>query len=343
MDTKITINKWLRLSYGLFLGIVFNFILDVIFSLVYTKYNLFQPLTNYLVSIILTYLVFECLFLVNNWLSKKYSWDNKPYQRTILQFVLNGVIAIFIVEVIRIGIKLLSGNVYFISLLDELIIIGLILFIVLVFTIIELSIYLLNIWRFSLAELERFKKENAEIRFESLRSQLNPHFLFNSLNTLSSLVYENPENAGLFIRELSDVYRYILENRDKELVAFSKELDFAQSYIQLMKLRFGENINVTTNINNPNDKLRIAPLTIQLLIENAVKHNVISRKYPLQVDVSVINDMLVVCNKLQPKQTKEYSNEMGLKNIKSRYDFLTDKKVEVSEKGKEFIVKIPLI
>lgn len=343
MVNRITINKWLRWSYALFLGIAFNFILDIIFSLVYTNYNLFQPLTNYLASVLLTYFVFECLFLINKRLDKKYSWDKNPYQRFIFQLSLDSVFAIAIVNGIRWGFMLLIGNVYYIRLLDELIIIGLILFIVLVFTVIELSIYLLNSWRFSLAELERFKKENAEFRFESLRSQLNPHFLFNSLNTLSALIFESQEKAGLFIRELSDVYRYILENRDVELIQFSKELNFAQSYIHLIQLRFGKNINVVTDINNTNDTFRIAPLTLQLLIENAVKHNVISRKHPLQINIFIYRDMLVVKNKLQPKESKELSNKMGLKNIKSRYGFLTNRVVEVSENGKEFIVKIPLI
>lgn len=343
MDNTITINKWLRWSYALFLGVGFNFVLDVIFSLVYTNYNLFQPLISYIASILLTYIVFECLFFVNRRLSSKYRWDKNTLLRFFFQFVSNSAIAISIVVVSRWGFKLLFGSVYYISLLDELIIISFVLFIVLVFTITDLSIYLLNSWRFSLAELERFKKENAEFRFESLRSQLNPHFLFNSLNSLSALVYEDTEKAGLFIRELSDVYRYILENRDKELVQLGEELNFAQSYINLIQLRFDKNIVVVTNVRDTNYKFSIAPLTIQLLIENAVKHNVISKKYPLRIDIEIDKDILVVRNNLQLKRTKEYSNKMGLNNIKSRYDFLTNRMVEVVENSEEFIVKIPLI
>ena len=343
MDNQITVNVWLRRSYGFFLGIIFNFILDVIFSLVYTNYSLFQPLTHYIFSISLTYIVFELIFRLNKRLDKKYDWDNKPYQRFFSHLSINSIIAIILVEGLRWGINILLGSFYYISLQDELIIIVFILIIVLVITIIELSIFLLNNWRFSLAELERFKKENAEIRFESLRSQLNPHFLFNSLNTLSSLIYENQENASLFIRELSDVYRYILENKDKELIPLSKELEFSTSYIHLIRLRFDENLKVITNLKNNNDKYRIAPLTLQLLIENAVKHNIISKKLPLHIDILIEDEMLIVKNKLQTKESKEYSSAMGLKNIISRYDFLTDRKVEISKNTKEFIVKIPLI
>ncbi|MFK5854752.1 MAG: histidine kinase [Bacteroidota bacterium] len=343
MANRLTISRWFRWSYGLFIGVSINFILDVIFSLVYKNYNLFQPVAHYLTSIFLTYLVFEILFYFNRRLNKKYSWKNKPYGRFAFQLVTDSVIAIIIVEGLNWGSILLLRSTNYIRLIDEFIIIGVIIFVVLVFTIIELSIFLLNSWRYSLAELERFKKENAEIRFESLRSQLNPHFLFNSLNTLSALVYEDADKAGLFIRELSDVYRYILENKDNELVSLNKELDFAQSYIHLIKIRFGKNIVVENKITITNDKFQIAPLTLQLLIENAIKHNIISKKKPLHIVISVVDNVLIVSNKLQLKEKKEYSNEMGLKNIKSRYDFLTDRVVEISDEGGEFTVKIPLI
>ncbi|NOR86518.1 MAG: hypothetical protein GQ527_02800 [Bacteroidales bacterium] len=343
MDSSLKINRGLRLTYAITIGLVLSFILDVIFSLLYKNYSLFQPYTSYLSAIFLTYLVLESLLLINNSLESKYSWGQYPYKRFIIQLSINSLIILFIVEGIRWTYKLILGDVYFISLLDELIIIGFLLFVVLIFTMIVLSVFLLKTWRNSLAELERFKKENAEVRFESLRSQLNPHFLFNSLNTLSALVYEDTEKAALFIRELSDVYRYILENRENDLVDLTKELHFAQSYIQLIQLRFGDNIKVETAVSNSQAHFRIAPLTLQLLIENAVKHNVISKKRPLQIYIYLEENILVVKNKLQPKDTKEYSNEMGLKNIENRYAFLTDRAVEVIEDRQEFIVKIPLI
>jgi len=343
MDNWITKNIWLRFAYAILLGIVFNFILDLIFSLIYAYYRLFQPLNNYLATILITYFVLEILLFINKSLSKKYKWNDNVYLRFIYQFTLNSIIAIIIVDVFRWGIKLLQGDIYYVSLFDELTIIIYIIVIVLIMTTVELSIFLLNKWRFSLAELERFKKENAEIRFESLRSQLNPHFLFNSLNTLSSLIYENQKNAELFIRELSDVYRYILENRDKELIPLTKELDFAQSYINLIQLRFDKNLVVGIELISNIEKYSIAPLTLQLLVENAVKHNIISKKYPLKISILIEGDTLIVKNKIRLKQTKDYSSEMGLKNIQSRYKYLTSRKVEVFETTEEFTVKIPLI
>ena len=343
MTNKLTISKWIRWSYGIFFGVLFRFILDVIFSLVYKNYNLFQPGTSYITAILLTYIVFEFLLYINLRLANTFSWKNKPFSRFGIQLILDSAIAIIIVEGLDLAIIILEGNAYYIRLLDQFITIGLIVTIIFIFTIIELSIFLLNTWRNSLAELERFKKENAEIRFESLRSQLNPHFLFNSLNTLSALVYEDAEKAGLFIRELSDVYRYILDNKDNELVKINRELEFAQSYIHLINIHFGKNIIVEYKISLTNEKFQIAPLTLQLLLENAIKHNVISKKYPLHIYISIVKDELIVKNGLQLKEVKEHSNEMGLKNIISRYNFLTTRVVEVSNNDVEFTVKIPLI
>jgi sensor histidine kinase YesM len=343
MEKSVTVNKWLRWGYGIVLGMVFNFLLDLILSLVYTNYSLFQPLSNYLISIVITYVVFEVLFKVNLLLNKKHTWDSHPFERLLVQFFGNAIIAIFLVMFIRWSLMFGLSDQYYISMQDELILAALISAITLIFGIIEMTVFLLNKWRFSLAELERFKKENAEFRFDLLRSQLNPHFLFNSLNTLSSLVYENPESAGLFIRELSDVYRYILENRDKELIALNDELRFVKAYIGLIKLRFADNIDVDIiAIQRPQD-YQIMPLTLQLLLENAIKHNVVSKKNPLKVTICTTDDRLVVENNIQPKLTNEYSSGMGLKNIASRYGFLTNRAVTIENNGAVFSVSIPLL
>ncbi|MDP2721207.1 MAG: histidine kinase [Bacteroidales bacterium] len=343
MDSQIRVNIWIRWCYGIFLGVLFNFILDIIFSLVYKNYSLFQPLTHYLVSIFLTYLIFETLFLVNQRLNRIYSWERHLIKRSLLQFVADGFIALFLTTMVRWGIKYLSENLGYIALQDEMILIAFVICIDLVFVMSELSIFLLTKWRFSLAELERFKKENAEFRFELLRSQLNPHFLFNSLNTLSSLIYENQENAGHFVRELSDTYRYILENRDKEVIHLHDEIEFAKSYINLVQLRFDKNLEVRLNLSEADLNYKIAPLTIQMLIENAIKHNVISKKYPLFIDIFAEDGMLVVTNKIRLKQSKDIGTGTGLKNISNRYEFLTVRNVIVTDNGEDFTVKIPLI
>jgi LytS/YehU family sensor histidine kinase len=175
-----------------------------------------------------------------------------------------------------------------------------------------------------------------------LKLQLNPHFLFNSLNTLSSLVHEDREKASGFVRKLSDVYRYVLDNRQRELVALRDEMEFIRSFAYLQELRFEGMINFTFDVENSSLELKIAPMTLQLLVENAVKHNVASRKRPLNIEITSGNKSLVVINNLQPKDDQKGTG-IGLKNISSRYAFLTDKKVEVIKNGDLFKVVVPLI
>jgi len=175
-----------------------------------------------------------------------------------------------------------------------------------------------------------------------LKLQLNPHFLFNSLNTLSSLVHEDTANAAEFIRKLSDVYRYVLDNRNRELVTLREEMEFAQSFTFLQGLRFQGMIDFRFDVAGRSLDYKIAPMTMQLLLENAVKHNVASRKLPLQITISSVEDELVVTNNLQPKD-EQTGTGMGLKNIVSRYAFLTERKVEIIRGDQFFKVVIPLI
>ncbi|MCB0805465.1 MAG: histidine kinase [Bacteroidales bacterium] len=336
-------NRWIRWGSILLLGMILRFSLDVIFSLMYRNYPLFQSVTTYLFTLLITFFSLELFYRVKQQLDKRFPWEADPYKRFFRQWIYGIGLALFFAMVLRWVYLLTFNRLTFIALSDELIRIGFIVVIITIVTVVELSVFLLEKWRFSLAELERFKKENAEFQFESLRSQVNPHFLFNSLNTLASLIYSDKEKAEIFIRELSDVYRYVLDNRGKEIVAFSRELQVARSYLFLLGLRFEKNMMVEWNIQPEMEKMMIAPLTLQLLIENAVKHNVISKKKPLTIHITAENGKLIVKNNLQKKEIKEYSSQLGLKNIKSRYAFLTSGEVDITETSDEFIVKVPLI
>lgn len=336
-------NRGIRWGIFLFLGILFRFLLDITYSLMYRNYDLFQSFVSYLFTIIITFIALEGIYQVKLKLDQNISWEKNAYRRFFMQWSLSLLVGLFVVFVLRWSYILIRNNYTFVAVVDELIMAALVVVIISVLTVVELSIYLLEKWRFSLAELERFKKENAEFQFESLRSQVNPHFLFNSLNTLSSLIYNDREKAEIFIRELSDVYRYILENRGSELVLFERELKIARSYLFLLGLRFEKNLMVEWQIEKKAESKLIAPLTLQLLIENAVKHNVISRKMPLTLKIEANEDKLTVRNNLQRKEIKEYSSKLGLKNIQSRYSFLTSGIVDIYETDSEFVVKIPLI
>jgi sensor histidine kinase YesM len=195
-------------------------------------------------------------------------------------------------------------------------------------------------------QAEQLMKENAVAQFEALKNQVSPHFLFNSLSILSSLVHVDANLSEKFIDQLSKAYRYILEQKDNETVTLKTELDFLKSYAFLLKIRFENKFDVKISITDHDaGKYRIAPLTLQLLVENSVKHNSMSEKEPLIIAVSIEDDHLVVANPVRPRsQTERISSTgIGLTNIKNRYQLLTKKPIEIGQDEKLFTVKIPLL
>lgn len=193
-------------------------------------------------------------------------------------------------------------------------------------------------------EKEELLRANLESRFETLKSQVNPHFLFNSLNTLSSLISKDAVKAEQFVLEMSSVYRYLLRNNEERLVPLCDELEFAGSFLHLLETRYGQALQVEVAVDAAVNDLLIAPLTLQMLIENAVKHNVVSANEPLHIHIYNEHDArLVVVNNLQKKTSGVLSEKTGLSNIISRYKLLDQPQVELHETSDAFIVKIPLI
>lgn len=202
-----------------------------------------------------------------------------------------------------------------------------------------------NAWREALRNEEKLKREALAMQYETLKNQVNPHFLFNSLNVLTTLVENDTEKSVKFIKQLSEVYRYVLEQKDKELVNLGTEIRFIDSYIFLQQIRYGTNLIYENNINPEVEgtHYKVIPLSLQLLVENAIKHNVISEENPLTVELFMDNEFLVVRNNLQIRSMADDSGNIGLNNIRSRYRYLTDKKLEVNKDDHSFTVKIPLI
>jgi sensor histidine kinase YesM len=197
-------------------------------------------------------------------------------------------------------------------------------------------------WRKSAVDAERYQKESMTATYESLKNQVNPHFLFNSLNALTNLVYEDQDKAAKFIKQLSEVYRYVLETRDMELVPIGDELRFLESYIYLQHIRFGEKL-IIDNALSPGQSI-VAPLALQMLVENAVKHNEISHDKPLTIRLYSDRQFLIVENTLQRKNSSgEESSGLGLDNIVKRYKFLSNQPVQIKEGADLFVVKIPII
>ncbi|WP_372948001.1 sensor histidine kinase [Mariniphaga sp.] len=196
-------------------------------------------------------------------------------------------------------------------------------------------------WSDALKREEKLAQEKLLFQYETLKSQVNPHFLFNSLNTLSSLVHSNPSLSEEFIRKLSNNYRYILENQEKDLVPLTDEVQFVQEYFALQKIRDEEKIELKVELTETENVL-IPPVSLQLLTENALKHNAATRKNPMVITIHNEGlDKLVVRNNLQPKSQLSNSSKTGLKNLNERCRLILKREIEINQTNTEFIVKIP--
>lgn len=197
-------------------------------------------------------------------------------------------------------------------------------------------------WKQAAIEAEQMKTERMAGQYQSLKDQLNPHFLFNSLNVLSSLIYENPDQANDFVERLAKIYRYVLDVQDERLVDLSRELAFSHSYLELQKLRFGEKLVYEIGAFHENGK-QLPPLSLQLLLENAVKHNSATREKPLQIRIFEEADTIVVENNVQERLQPEQESGIGLENIRKRLSYLTDKPLKVRSENGTFTVSIPYL
>jgi two-component system, LytTR family, sensor kinase len=193
-------------------------------------------------------------------------------------------------------------------------------------------------------EAEELKRINVQAQLQAVNNQINPHFLFNNLNVLSSLVLTDPQEANRFTEAFSQVYRYILSSTGKELVAVKEELDFIQPYLFLLQKRFPGGIQIDIDVSDKARKLYIVPVALQLLIENAIKHNVATSNRPLHIGIMANGKQeLTVTNNLQPKLTKEPSSSIGLQNINKRYGLLFNKQIDIAQSVGAFAVTLPLI
>lgn len=224
------------------------------------------------------------------------------------------------------------------------------------YSLVNFSIFSYNQYSFIQIESIRLERDQLNLQFEALKSQLSPHFLFNALNTISSLIYKDIKQADDFIRRLALTYRYILKTDDRKLVLLSQEVEMVQSYLFMQKIRYEDCFNISIELSDETLHTFIPPLTLQMLAENALKHNSISEEKPLlisitqnksnQIEVSnnIIEkpELVKIGNNLLDRPKEKGSYRIGIKNIKKRYDYFTFKKVDIVI-DKNFTVKLPLI
>lgn len=301
---------------------------------------------SWAISIVYTFVLSVGNTFIADYLDRFIRWIDQPVSRLIVNIiVMFAYSSLAILAVLFVFVKLIfeprcDCTIPWSNYIDNM-------YLPLVITVVATTIgnsrkFLLE-WRRSAIEAERLKSEYLASQYQSLKDQVNPHFLFNSLNTLTYLVYEDQDQAAQFIKKLSEVYRYVLDTREREVVVFREELDFARSYVFLQKIRFEESLQVHLEVPNESS-YSLPPLALQMLLENAIKHNELSEEHPLQITIFTEDDTrLVVKNNVQPKEIREASSGIGLDNIRARYAYLTEEKVVVTNDGQYFTVKLPLL
>jgi two-component system, LytTR family, sensor kinase len=200
-----------------------------------------------------------------------------------------------------------------------------------------------EIWRNKMTENEQLSRANRQSRLQSLKSQVNPHFLFNSLNSLSSLIDEDEEKAEKFLDEISKVYRYLLRSEEDGLVKLITELKFVESYYYLLKTRYGDGLHITVNISHTNLDQWLPPLTLQTIIENAFTQNVMTKEQPLHIHIEKATNALVIRNNVQPKMISANRDiESGIDNLVTRYFYLHQSRIVIEDNDRERVIHLPL-
>lgn len=306
----------------------------------------FGSLKNFIDSNLYAYIVSFAFWGVNanmgRWTGRKLNWDKSPKRANAISLSL----------IIFTGISLSILIPFFYLKYYEKIPAEKLLYKVTSYAFITLAIdlifiatyyagYLATYWEKSIRDNEALKRENLLAEYEALKSQVNPHFLFNSLNTLAGVVEKSPEKATEYINKLSMIYRYVLDHRNKDFIPLEEELNFLDDFIYLSKIRYGNGLIIQNEIKG--DNKMIIPMALQLLLENAIKHNEISLENPLTVRLYTTNDFICIQNNLQPKSSIQKTNKVGLENLTKRYEYLNSRKVEVEQNATYFEVRLPLI
>lgn len=300
----------------------------------------YEAVISTLLDVFITVSIWLGAIVITYFLWKKYPWEKSPKTHLLLEIIFlsswASMVMLFVFFVTRkyIDEKLMEGNVV------EYVAMSII--ITFLITSIHECVFFYQQWKENFNKSLKLERANLEAKYETLKTQINPHFLFNSLNTLLSYVEEN-KVASKYVENLSDIMRYVLKSREKEVVLLRDEADIARKYSFIQQSRFGKNLEINIDISEQFYHYSILPLSLQMLIENAIKHNIISQDKKLQITVNVSDDKYIhVENNLQ-KKFETPSTNLGLANITERYKFLTSKTVKILETSGKFAVSLPLV
>lgn len=333
---NVTSKKWVVIGISLL----------VVGATVYALIRLQPPMAFYITItwfLLVALLLWVGNSLISGFLDKKLPWKKYVTARFFIQLGLTIVYSLFCINSSYLLFKYLFTadppiweqvmltNIY-----------GLLL-ILPIFSI-YFGIHFLKAWKKSELETEKLQKESVRSQLEALRNHLDPHFLFNNLNILSSLIDKNKDLSKEYLEKFAEVYRIILQNEVSELITLKKELDFIKSYLYLIKIRFQDDIKIDMDVADHLKMKMLPPLSIQMLIENCIKHNAITETSPLVIKIFTEGDeYLIVKNNLKPKKMANNKKSSGLENISNRYRYFTDEELKVEKSATDFTVKIPLL
>lgn len=340
--------KHTRRQYILFSGSVLLYLLlhQVIYGLLGFPFFLDVFFWQLIFATLIVYVAFYINRRLRKMIEKEYEWSENPVKRLLVQsfqFIAVSGISVTLIRVLIAYVQFSLFQNTFMSFRELVIDFCILAVVIEIKVLLEFGEYLLGKWNSSRIEMANFQKEKAQFSLELLRTQINPHFLFNNLNTLSSLIYIDQDKAAEFLRKLSGVYRSILEYRNKEIISLEEELQFFNGYKELLEIRFENMLFFQISIGSGLYSKKIIPLTLQMLVENAIKHNVLSQSKPLMITIESKGNYIYVENNFQPKEVLEYSSGLGLKMIENRFAYLTKLPVEIVKTEEVFLVKIPLI
>ncbi|WP_138992182.1 sensor histidine kinase [Larkinella sp. C7] len=300
----------------------------------------------------LSFFVLNAIWLFHYWfndyLNRRLPFEKNIKLRVVIQIIGGwGIVkTVYLVISYFVYTELLSAQLTSVPLLNRfsVIIIGMTVF--LANTVVCLGFiasHFLKQWQENAIRATQLEKEKIQVQLDSLKNQISPHFLFNSLSSLDGLIHENPDLASQFLRQLSKVFRYVIQHKDKDLVSLTTETDFINNYILLLKTRFNGSLDIQVKIPPAYADKAIVPVTLQILIENAIKHNIANAGQPLTIQIVADKEYVSVENNLQRKPRVETSNGQGLTNLKALYHFLSEKDVKVEEHNDRFRVSVPLV
>lgn len=345
------LNKEKRIKYlgfdDFWFSVVGIFILSIVTSYLFSGTTSGISLVEAFLSWVIALIFSTIDWMINRgmmiYLRRKYPAFSDDAKRIMLFFLTITFTVVFVDYVGGALLSLIPGINYNVNVSRLKMLLPIILITIMTMAIYEAIYYNIRLQK-SIRQEERSKQAIVQAQLDVLRNQAQPHFFFNTLNTLRDIIDQNPrEDAKKFVDKLSDIYRFLLEAGNANLLPLRDELKFAKAYIHIQSERFGTNLVVNWEIPETSLNFRIVPMSLQLLLENAIKHNVISKAKPFSIEVFVNNDKLTVENKIQPKSTQLPSTKLGLANIQKRYALISDTSIEINDDGNRFIVTLPLI